>query len=166
MFYKCFCAAQGHNKGYIQMKSITHTHICTHTINALNPTQHTHAQCPQGNTTATFTPLRGIVTTQSYFILHTLYAKPRIQLKCISSRWKSSRVLWFPLSYSLSPALFLCLGTWIPSCADYTQSSLKAYFSCLQNFCRLIWLCIMLKWEKNPSWDFFKDFSKALSPSG
>lgn len=129
MFYKCFCAAQGHHtKGYIQMKSITHTHTYVHT--QLLPT-HT-CTVPTGKHNSNFhSTERESDNTIIFHFTHTLH-QAKNPPKCICSRWKSSRVLWFPLSYSLSPALFLCLGTWIPSCADYTQSSLKAYFSCLQ----------------------------------
>lgn len=102
-----------------------------HTITALNPTHTCTVPIGKHNSNLHSTERESNNTIMPFHFTHTLHTAKNPP-KCICSRWKFSRVFRFPLSYSLSPALFLCLGTWIPSCADYTQSSLKAYFSCLQ----------------------------------
>lgn len=101
-----------------------------HTITAVDPTHIWTVPTGKHNSNL-YSPERESDNTIIFNFTHTLHPADKPP-KYICFRWKSSRVFRIPLSYSLSRVLFLCLGTWIPSFADYTQSSLKAYFGCLK----------------------------------
>lgn len=131
----------------------------THTITAVNPTHIWTVPTGKHDSNLYSTERESDNTIISFHFTHTLHPVEKTP-KYVCSRWKSSRVFRFPLSYSLSLSL---LGDLNPFLCWLHTKLFKSLFRLPANFCRLIWLCIMLKWENNPSWDFSKDFSKALS---